>query len=83
VVLFTRQKIADFLQGLFVLPLCALFGGLVALLFQWHGAAQTACVGFFSLFPFLGALKTRQISLLVGLLFGLAVTIWAYHGLHP
>ena len=78
----SRLRVAEFLQGLFVLPLCALFGGLVALLFHWHGGKQIACVSFFTLFPVIGALKTRQVFLLIGLLCGVVLTIWAYESLH-
>ena len=52
--MFTRPNIAGFLQGLFVLPLCALFGGLVALLFRWHGVAAFASAAVCALFPLAG-----------------------------
>ena len=70
-----RTDVAGFLQGLFVLPLCALFGGLVALLFKAHGFGLWACVGFCALFPIFGAVKTKQKSLLAGLLVGVIVSI--------
>ena len=70
-----RAHVAGFLQGLFVLPLCALFGGLVALLFKAHGFGLWACIGFCSLFPIFGALKTRQMALLAGLLVGVLISI--------
>lgn len=66
----TRQKVANFLQGLFVLPLCVLFGLMVSLLFRWQGVRLGLCVGFCTLFPIAGALKTRQFALLGGLLAG-------------
>jgi hypothetical protein len=84
-----RQNIADFLQGLFVMPLCALFGLMFALLFQsyyhrrWSQTSELLCVAVFALFPLLGALRTRQRALTVGLLAGLGVTIAAYFGLRP
>lgn len=85
--MFNRQNIAGFLQGLFVFPLCALFGGLFALLFQsyyhrrWSTGGELLCVALFALFPLFGALRTRQRALTAGLLAGLAVTVAAYFGL--
>ena len=73
--MFKRANVAGFLQGLFVLPLCALFGGLVGLLFHARGFGLWACVGFCALFPIFGALKTRQSALLAGLLVGVIVSI--------
>jgi N-acetylmuramoyl-L-alanine amidase len=70
-----RADVAGFLQGLFVLPLCALFGGLVGLLFKAHGFGLWACVGFCALFPIFGAIKTKQKALLAGLLVGVIVSI--------
>jgi len=87
--MLTRANIANFLQGLFVLPLCALFGLMTALLFQrfyhvhWKWGWELLCVALFALFPLLGSLKTRQRSLTAGLLAGLVVTIWGYYGLRP
>ena len=81
--MFTRANIAGFLQGLFVLPLCALFGGLVALLFQAHGRALFVCVAVCALFPLAGAIKTRQGALLAGLLVGIAVSVLVYFGVRP
>ncbi len=87
--MLNRQNIAGFLQGLFVLPLCALFGLMFALLFQsyyhrhWSQGAEFLCVALFALFPLLGALRTRQRALTAGLLAGLAVTVIAYLGLRP
>ena len=87
--MFTRANVANFLQGLFVLPLCALFGLMIALLFQsyyhthWKPLWEALCVAAFALFPLGGALKTRQHSLTLGLLAGLVVTILAYAGWHP
>ena len=81
--IFTRANVAGFLQGLFVLPLCALFGGLVALLFRWHGAAVWASVTACALFPLAGALKTRQGALALGLLAGIAASILVYLGVRP
>jgi len=87
--MFNRQNIAGFLQGLFVLPLCALFGLMTALLFQshyhhrWSVGADIVCVAVFALFPLAGALRTRQRALTAGLLAGLAVTVAAYFGLRP
>ena len=69
--MFTRANIAGFLQGLFVLPLCALFGGLIALLFHARGGALAPASSFCALFPFAGAVKTRQWALLAGLLAGI------------
>jgi hypothetical protein len=85
----TRQNVANFLQGLFVLPLCALFGALTALLFQsyyhahWNTRSQFLCVALFALFPLAGALKTRQRALSIGLLAGLFVSILGYITLRP
>jgi hypothetical protein len=75
--MFTRTNIANFLQGLFVLPLCALFGGLMALLFHAHGGAALVWVGLCALFPLAGAVKTRQVSLLLGLIAGILVSVFA------
>lgn len=73
-----RQTLANFLQGLFVLPLCVLFGGLVSLLFRWQGMRLALCVGFCTLFPIAGALKTRQHALLSGLLSGCVFALAVY-----
>ncbi len=81
--MLTRQGVANFLQGLFVLPVCALLGGMVALLFGWQGARFWGCVGFCALFPLLGAIKTRQRALAWGLVAGLVVTGWGYWLLRP
>ena len=87
--MFNRQNIAGFLQGLFVLPLCALFGLMFALLFQsyyhrrWSTGAELLFVAFFALFPLFGSLRTRQHSLTVGLIVGLIVTVISYLGLRP
>ncbi len=81
--MLTRANIAGFLQGLFVLPLCALFGGLIALLFHAHGGAILACVAVCALFPFVGAVKTRQNALLAGLLAGIVVSLVVYFGVRP
>ena len=81
--MFTRANIAGFLQGLFVLPLCALFGGLIALLFHARGGAILACVLVCALFPLAGAVKTRQGALLAGLLAGIAVSVLFYLGVRP
>lgn len=81
--MFTRAHIAGFLQGLFVLPLCALFGGLMALLFHAHGGAAWACVVICALFPLAGAVKTRQGALLAGLLAGILVSVLIYLGVRP
>ena len=81
--MFTRTNIAGFLQGLFVLPLCALFGGLVALLFHASIRATWACVVVCTLFPLAGAVKTRQGALLAGLLAGILVSVLIYLGVRP
>lgn len=81
--MFTRPNIAGFLQGLFVLPLCALFGGLVALLFRWHGLAAFAAVAVCALFPMAGALKTRQWALFSGLCAGMVAAIGLFAALAP
>lgn len=87
--MFTRQNIANFLQGLFVLPLCALFGLMTVLLFQsyyhahWSERTQFLCVALFALFPLAGALKTRQRALSAGLLTGMVVTVGLYFALRP
>ncbi len=81
--MLTRTNIAGFLQGLFVLPLCALFGGLVALLFNAHGGALFTCVAVCALFPLAGAIKTRQRALLAGLLAGILVSVLIYFGVRP
>ena len=81
--MFTRPNIAGFLQGLFVLPLCALFGGLIALLFRWHGLAAFASAALCALFPFAGALKTRQWALLSGLCAGAVTAVGLFFALAP
>lgn len=81
--MLTRANIAGFLQGLFVLPLCALFGGLIALLFHARGGAILACVVICALFPLAGAIKTRQGALLAGLLAGIVMSILVYLGVRP
>ncbi len=81
--MFTRPNIAGFLQGLFVLPLCALFGGLIALLFRWHGIAAFASAALCALFPLAGALKTRQWALLSGLCAGLLAAVSLFAVLAP
>ena len=81
--MFTRTNIAGFLQGLFVLPLCALFGGLMALLFKTHGVATLLWVVLCALFPLAGAVKTRQLALLMGLLGGILVSVFVYLGVRP
>ena len=81
--MLTRANVAGFLQGLFVLPLCALFGGLIALLFHARGGAVWGCVAFCALFPVAGAVKTRQGALLAGLLAGILVSIFVYLGVRP
>lgn len=81
--MFTRANIANFLQGLFVLPLCALFGGLVALLFHARGGAIFACIAVCALFPLAGAIKTRQGALLAGLVAGILVSVLVYLGVRP
>ncbi len=77
-----RRNIAGFLQGFFVMPVCALFGGLIALLFRWEHGRLWLCLAFCVLFPLAGALKTRQGALLAGLLTGLAATFFGYLALH-
>ena len=81
--MFTRPNIAGFLQGLFVLPLCALFGGLIALLFRWHGVTAFASAGICALFPMAGALKTRQWALLLGLCAGIIAAAGLFFALTP
>ena len=81
--MFTRANIANFLQGLFVLPLCALFGGLIALLFHARGGAILACIAVCAVFPLAGAIKTRQGALLTGLLAGVLVSVLVYLGVRP
>ena len=81
--MFTRPNIAGFLQGLFVLPLCALFGGLVALLFRWHGIAAFTSAAVCALFPMAGAFKTRQWALLSGLCAGIAASLGLFAALAP
>ncbi len=81
--MFNRANIAGFLQGLFVLPLCALFGGLVALLFHAHGFGLWGCIGFCALFPIFGAMRTRQTALLAGLLAGVIVSLSLFFALAP
>ena len=81
--MFTRANIAGFLQGLFVLPLWALFGGLAALLFHARGGAAWACVAACALFPLAGALKTRQGALVAGLVTGIVVSALVYLGVRP
>ena len=81
--MLTRANVANFLQGFFVLPLCALFGGLIALLFHARGGAALACVAVCALFPLAGAVKTRQGALLAGLLAGILVSALIYFGVRP
>ena len=81
--ILNRANIAGFLQGLFVLPLCALFGGLVALLFRWHGIAAFASAAVCALFPVAGALKTRQWALLSGLCAGMIAAGGLFAALAP
>ena len=81
--IFTRANVAGFLQGLFVLPLCALFGGLIALLFRWHGAAAWTSVAVCALFPLAGTIRTRQWALALGLLAGITVSVLIYLGVRP
>jgi 4-amino-4-deoxy-L-arabinose transferase-like glycosyltransferase len=81
--MFTRANIAGFLQGLFVLPLCALFGGLMALLFHAHGISALLWIALCAFFPFAGAVKTRQFALLLGLVAGVLVSILIYLGARP
>ena len=81
--MFTRPNIAGFLQGLFVLPLCALFGGLIALLFRWHGVAALASAALCALFPLAGAVKTRQWALLSGLCAGIIAAVGLFAILAP
>ena len=76
--MLTRANIANFLQGLFVLPLCALFGGLMALLF--HANHWEAWAAVCALFPLAGAIKTRQGALLAGLIAGILVSVLVYLG---
>jgi len=73
-----RQSVANFLQGLCVLPLCVLFGLMVSLLFRWQGIRLALCVGFCTLFPIAGAWKTRQRALLFGLLAGCVFAFGVY-----
>ncbi len=81
--MFTRPNVAGFLQGLFVLPLCALFGGLLALLFRWHGTAAFVSVAVCALFPLAGAVKTRQWALLSGLCAGILAAFGLFAALAP
>ena len=81
--MFTRPNIAGFLQGLFVLPLCALFGGLLALLFRWHGVGALTAAALCALFPLAGAVKTRQWALLSGLCAGIAASVGLFAVLAP
>ncbi len=72
-----------------MLPLCALFGLMTALLFQsyyhrhWSARAEFLYVALFALFPLAGALKTRQRALSLGLLAGLVVSVLGYLTLRP
>lgn len=81
--MLTRANIAGFLQGLFVLLLSVLFGGLVALLFHAGIGATWACVVVCALFPVAGAVKTRQSALLAGLLAGILVSVLICLGVRP
>ena len=83
IVMFNRPNIAGFLQGLFVLPLCALFGGLVALLFRWHGGLAVGSASVCALFPLAGAIKTRQWALLLGLCAGAVVAASLFFAVAP
>jgi hypothetical protein len=81
--LINRQNIAGFLQGVCVLPVSALFGWMMAALFQsyfhsrWSNGAQIGFISAFALFPLAGSLKTRQKALSIGLITGLILTVIA------
>ena len=83
----TRIHVAAFLQGFCVLPLSALLGLMVALLFRsyyhWSAAHDWWFIAFCALFPLAGALKTRQRALTAGLLAGLALTVLTFFALRP
>lgn len=55
----------------------------MALLFHAHGVAAWVCVGVFALFPFAGALKTRQGALLAGLVAGSLVSVLVFAAAAP
>lgn len=76
-----REETAHFLLGFFALPVCALLGGMEALLFHWKDLKALACVLFFAVFPMVGAIRTRQKALTLGLISGTVVTIIAYFAL--
>ena len=83
----TRVHVAAFLQGFFVLPLSALLGLMVALLFRsyyhWGAGHDKWFIGFCALFPLAGAIKTRQRALTAGLLAGLVLTVCLYFAWRP
>ena len=70
-----RQAVAEFLLGFFAFPVCVLFGVMEAVLFHWSHTKAMLCVAFFALFPLLGAIKTRQKTLIAGLCTGLIAAI--------
>jgi hypothetical protein len=74
-----RHNIAHFLLGFFVVPVCALLGGMEALFLKWTHTRAILCVAFFVLFPLVGAVRSRQRVLTWGLLAGMIVTtlVWA------
>ena len=78
-----RQWIAEFLLGFCALPLCALFGLLEAALFQMKHTTAVITVLAFALFPIVGAIKSKQKSLLAGLIVGSLATVFAYFTLVP
>jgi hypothetical protein len=76
-----RTEVAHFLLGFFALPVCALLGGMEALLFHWKGGRAWLCIAFFALFPLAGAIRSRQRTLTYGLIAGAFVTSAAYFAL--
>ncbi|MGO8671002.1 MAG: hypothetical protein ACLQVD_06535 [Capsulimonadaceae bacterium] len=73
-----RQHVAHFLFGFFTMPVCALLGGMEAMLFRWTHGRALACVAFCVLFPLVGAIASRQRILTLGLLAGAAATATGY-----
>ena len=78
----SRQSFAEFLLGFFALPLCLLFGGMEALLFKAGPVAEVITVLVVAAIPIIGAVRTRQRTLLAGLLAGGVASILFCFAVH-
>ena len=78
----SRQSFAEFLLGFFALPLCILFGGMEGLLFRAGRTAIVITVLVVAAIPIFGAIRTRQRSLLSGLLCGGVASFFFYMAVH-